>query len=261
MKHPLFIVFTMATACTFAACNQQAANPDTNTDSTAVADTTVVAQTAADPMAAPAINPGDQGLITLKQCPATHEHLRVDINDEGTVATILRDGQQLQVVSGDDGEPLAAGGGQKPDVRFLDANFDGLTDIFIGPGESRTYSTLLLWDAQAGRFTRVGTLGEPMLQGFMLHPASKTVLQGGSASAFAFICTASKWNGSTLSDTEELIIVDDPEQYEEYEVTAPYTLREPTGGPVISTAQRASALPRFWPDVLQVFEIDADAAR
>ena len=258
MKHPLIIVCALAVAGTLSACNQQATNSDTTTDSIAPTDSIVAAQPAADPMAAPAIAPNDLGFITLNLCPTTHEHLRVEVNDDATSATIFRDGQQLQTVSGNDGEPLVANDGQKPDVRFLDANFDGLTDIFIGPGEPRTYSTLLVWNAQAGQFTRVGTLGEPMLQGFMLHPATKTVVQGGSASAFAFICTASKWEGNTLNDTEELIIVNAPEQYEEYEVNAPYTLREPTGGPVISTAQRASALPQLWPNVLKVYEINAD---
>ena len=72
---------------------------------------------------------------------------------------------------------------------------------------------------------KVNVLGEPMLQNITLHPASKSVFEGGSASAFAEVFSRSVWENNALKQVEELTCVNDAEQYGEYEVSAPYTIK------------------------------------
>lgn len=240
---PNAMVFTMALVL-FTACAGKTPKGQ-NQDSTAVAEATPADNTAqdADNMKAPKIEADANGIITLAQCPTEYEGLKVNVTDDVMKATIYQGNQQLQTIAGDDEEPLATDGDKS--VHFMDANFDGYVDIFIGAGASRTYSTLILWNPATKQFQRLGVLGEPMLQNFMLHPASKSVFEGGSASAFAYYFSRSIWENSTLKKVEELICVNDAEQYGEYEVNAPFTIRDGEGN-TIATFQKAGELPAQW---------------
>ena len=89
-----------------------------------------------------------------------------------------------------------------------------------------------------------------MLQNITLHPASKSVFEGGSASAFAEVFSRSIWENDALKKVEELTFVSDAEQYEEYEVSAPYTIKD-TEGKAITTFQKADELPGQWKAVVE----------
>ena len=134
----------------------------------------------------------------------------------------------------------------------MDANFDGYVDIFIGPGESRTYSALLIWDATAKQFKRVGSLGDPSFQNVMLYPSEQFVFEGGSNSWCCDYFTRSIWEGGKLKTMEELYIVNDPEQYGEYEVENKYTLRDNQQKAILSTDD-ISKLPATWKSVLEKY--------
>ena len=134
----------------------------------------------------------------------------------------------------------------------MDANFDGFMDIFIGQGASRTYSCLLVWDNNDKKFHRIGTLGEPVLQNFMLHPSSKSVIEGGSNSWCNSSFTKSIWNGRQLVTQEELSIVTDPSQYAENGVTKKYTIKNVINGKVVS-ADEVSGLTDFWKPIAKIF--------
>lgn len=236
------MVLTMALGL-FIACSQNAPKKQ-DQDSTAIADATPDE----DNMTAPKIEADANGIITLAQCPTEYEGLKVVVTDDVMKATIYQDDQQLQTIYGDEDEPLATDGDKS--VHFMDANFDGYVDIFIGAGASRTYSTLILWNPTTKQFKRYGVLGEPMLQNITLHPASKSVFEGGSASAFAEVFSRSIWENDALKQVEELTFVSDAEQYEEYEVSAPYTIKD-TEGKAITTFQKADELPGQWKAVVE----------
>lgn len=220
------LVLTMALGI-ITACGQNTPKKQAR-DSTAVADT--------------------NGIITLAQCPTEYEGLKVVVTDDIMKATIYQGDQELQTISDDEDEPLATDGDKS--VHFMDANFDGHVDIFIGAGASRTYSTLLLWDPTTKQFKRYGQLGEPMLQNITLHPASKSVFEGGSASAFAEVFSRSIWENNALKKVEELTCVSDAEQYEEYEVSAPYTIKD-GDGKTIATYKKIDELPNQWKAVVE----------
>lgn len=204
-------------------------------------------------MQAPEIAPDAYGLITLSQCPMENDHVTVKVSEDLSTAEIYQDGQLLQTVKEEDGV-LSTSGGEAP-IHFLDANFDGLTDIFIGPGESRTYSTLLLWDSANNQYVRVGTLGSPTLQNFMLHPATKSVIQGGSNSWCNSSFTKSVWDGFQLKDVEALNWVSDADQYQEYHVHNAFTLTDEKGEETLSVAS-SSELPNLWQGVIKAYGLE-----
>ena len=244
-------MLTMALAISFlTACNTNAASSQEQAaDDTAITGTSATNEPQEEvKMKAPQIKTDADGIITLEQCPTAYEGLKVVLSDDITKASIYLDDQLLQTVSDTDEEPLATDGDKS--VHFMDANFDGYVDIFIGAGQSRTYSTLLLWAPAANQFTRVGTLGEPMLQNIMLHPATKSVIEGGSASYCANYFTRSIWEGGMLKKLEEVTSVSDPEQYGEYDVNSPYTLKD-AEGKVIAATDKASELPGVWKTIFQ----------
>ena len=201
-------------------------------------------------MSAPQVAADESGLIALGQCPVTDPHLTVTVSDDYTSATICYDGKELQTIADEDG--LAT---DDAPVHFLDANFDGLTDIFIGMGESRTYSTLLLWDPEKQQFVRVGTLGSPCLQGFMLHPETKSVIEGGSNSFCEFEVTRSLWEGNQLQQQEDLIIIYGAENYAMNGVQHKFTLKDPEGQALYST-ETVEDLPELWTAIARVYLFD-----
>lgn len=233
---------------------QTAATPD----QTAVADT--VSSTVPEPaatadetyMKAPEVKADANGLIALADCPTTDEHLSVSVNEDKTEAVVSYDGKTLQTIKDED--MLVAAGGDVA-IHYLDANFDGFIDIFLGPGESRTYSTLLLWNADSKQFSRIGTLGEPTLQGFMLEPATKSVIEGGSGSASSFYITRSQWSGQKLEQKEQLVVITMPSEYEANNVSAAFTLRD-ANEKEITSASESKTLPGSWPGIVAKYELE-----
>lgn len=260
LTHPLWqaCIATVATLLLLSCNDKKAASPSIQTTprdtvvSTA-AETTPSATDNNESMKAPDVTPDDNGLIALSNCPTNHAHLTVSISEDATQATIVCDGEPLQTIKDDD-NPLAAPGGQVP-VHFMDANFDGFIDIFIGPGESRTYSTLLIWDAASKQFIRTGSLGEPPLQGFMLHPATRSLFDGGSSSAWEFDITRRQWNGQKLEAREHLTRISDPSQYDANNVSARFTIRDEQQQTTAS-AENAGDLPSMWPQVVQKYDME-----
>jgi len=197
---------------------------------------------------APAVQADTNGLIGLGQCSTVSDRLRVELSEDKNTAKIFLDGELLQTITDAD-DALVAAGDDAP-IFFLDANFDGLTDIFIGPGESRTYSSLLIWEPESKQFRRIGHLGEPSLQNFLLCPETKNVYEGGSNSWCSSSFTKSVWEDGTLKAVEDVIVVSDPEQYGENEVSDKYTLKSSDGKTVKAVAE-SSQLPGKWADVLE----------
>ena len=201
-------------------------------------------------MTAPQVKADENGLVWLGGCPDTDPHLTVTVSDDFTTATVSYDGKELQTFTDEDGLATDAA-----PVHYLDANFDGLTDIFIGLGASRTYSTLLLWDPEKQQFVRVGALGNPDLQGFMLHPETKSVVEGGSSSFCEFDATRSLWEGIVLKPQEALIIIFGEENYDENHVEHMFTLMDLDGQMLCST-ETVEDLPELWTTIARAYIFD-----
>lgn len=225
------------------------ANPQTDT----IEDTVMVIDTNAD---APKVDEGlteenqieipEMVTVPLTRFPTTDPHLSVTLSEDHSRADISYDGEVIQTVV-DEEDGLVSVGDHAP-VRYLDANFDGYTDIFIGAGESRTYSSLLIWDAQTQRFNRIGTLGEPSLQGFMLDPGSESIIEGGSDSYCEFSITRSQWKNGILTMENMLTIITEPKEYIINGVEHRYTLRD-VEGHVLCSVEDREALPGPWPRI------------
>lgn len=241
------LIFCLSlSVCFMAGCKKNdSASPNSNADMAVEGD---VEDTY---MKAPSIEPDANGLISLKQCPTEDKHLKVEMSENCDTAKILYDGEVIQTIT--DGDQLVTDVDDKCPVHYMDANFDGFVDIFLGQGESRTYSCLLVWDAEQKQFERIGELGSPVLQNFMLYPSSKSVIEGGSNSAFDSSFTMSVWEENRLVKQEELCIVFDPAQYEELNVGNKFTVRDNEGGEVRSVGS-PSDLTGVWKNVAEIFK-------
>ena len=83
--------------------------------------------------------------------PTKDKTLEVILNENDfsdVTAKIYKNGKFLQKVTKLEVSPMVS------DVRFVDANFDGYTDIYIGVGGSRSANELLIWDNDTRRFKR-----------------------------------------------------------------------------------------------------------
>ncbi len=190
------------------------------------------------------------GLITLDDCPTQHPQLSVKLNEDNDELTIFNGNEVFQVLNDEGGFATDSSNGL--DVHFLDANFDGYCDIFVGKGQSRTYSTLLIWNKTSKKFERIGSLGEPSLQNFMLKPDTKNVIEGGSNSWCSYSFEMSKWKGNELKAVESLVIVTEPAQFVENGVKYTYTLKAEPSKRLIRATNHKFKLPSFWQHVIEL---------
>lgn len=189
-----------------------------------------------------------EGLITLEECPTEHQQLSVKLNEDRDHLTIYYNGQVMQELTSDDEftSPLGDVGADECPVYYLDANFDGNCDIFVGPGLSRTYSTLLLWNPQTGKFEQM-TEGEgSCLQNIALDPVNKRVFDGGSSSYCEEDGEMLVWKGNKLEVVETLVIISDPTQYRANNVKYKFTVKNKKTGRLIKATNYAQNLPARW---------------
>ena len=185
-----------------------------------------------------------QGLITLEDCPTEHSQLSVKISNEGKHLTIYCDGKVMQEL---DSEEEFVAPPDDDSVHFMDANFDGHCDIFVGPGASRTYSSLLIWNPGKGQFELVvGTDINPHFQNFMIDPVSKILYDGGSSSACECDGYIMKWNGNRLQTLQELKVIFEPTQYRANGVKYKYTVRTVKTEKLIKATNYVRNLPLTW---------------
>ncbi len=195
-------------------------------------------------MTAPQVAANESGFIFLENFPETDPHLTVKVSEDFTTATISYDGKEIQTVTSDE---LAS---DTALVRFLDANFDGLTDIYIGLGTPRTANSLLVWNEKDQKFVSVeGT----SLQNPMLEPETKSFIEGGSNSAVEYYISRSLFNGDKMEMQEQLSVIMAPEEYANNNVEHKYTLSDPEGKVLCST-ETADGLPEIWRKIVTVFD-------
>ncbi len=193
----------------------------------------------------PVCQPNSYGLITLEECPEQHQQLTVKLSEERDKITIYYNGQVMQELTTDDEFTSPIAEGECP-VYFLDANFDGKCDIFVGPGLSRTYSTLLLWNSQTGKFEPLTDCDGAALQNIALDPVNKRVFDGGSSSYCEEDGDMMVWNGNKLEIVETLVIISDPTQYRANGVKYMFTVKNKKTGRLVKATNYKQNLPTRW---------------
>lgn len=196
-------------------------------------------------MTAPQVEANMDGLIYLEDCPMSNPRLAVTVSEDFTTAKIMYDGKEIQTVKDEEYE-LAS---DAAPIHFLDANFDGFTDIFIGTGQSRTANTLLVWNEKNQKFESVDGSA---LQGVMLEPETKSFIMGGSNSASEFYVTRSLWNGNKLDVREQLSIVTNPEEYANNNVEHMYTVKSSDDN-VLCSSETIDGLPEIWQNYVKAY--------
>ena len=183
-------------------------------------------------------------LMPLSMFPTTDDDLSVAVIDFGHQVDISYDGKVIQSFTAKDeyDELVTLYDEEMPAdfVHFLDANYDGYTDIYVGYNESRTSNALFLWNAKEQKFHLVGGG-----QNFMLYIPHKKVVRGGSNSSWEFVIFLSHWNGDKLVDDEGLTIITEPDEYESYGVEHRYTLKD-AQGKVLHSVESWESLPEMW---------------
>lgn len=221
----------------FTACGNNNSNSKSETAETDANNAKLV-------MTAPQVKADEAGFINLDACPQTDPHLTVKVNDDFTVATISYDGKEIQTVEEEFG--LAS---EEALVHFLDANSDGMTDIYIGPGLSRTQNSLLVWDEFEQQFQVVQGSS---LQNPLVYPGTKSFIDGGSSSYCETDITLNHWKGSLIVAAENLAIVLDPEQYGEIGVEHRYTLTD-DNDKVLYSSDDFEGLPEMWKTIVKYY--------
>jgi hypothetical protein len=142
------------------------------------------------------------------------------------------------------------------DLYYLDANFDGNMDIFVGPAASRNYSTILLWDDNEGEF--VPMEGDVLNGTILVNPNKKFLVSLGSGSYCSEYYTRYTWEGNRLVITETLVEITDPKAYKEYGVNRRYTIVKGNNLNNIAANKKVetnkkSKLPAEWRSIIASF--------
>ncbi len=208
-------------------------------------------------MNAPQIIPNENGTITLEDCPKTYPNINIKVADDGDEAWIYYDGELLTHLKGSEEDPWVWGGQTDLDyIHFLDVNYDGYVDIYLGFGESRSFNTLLVWDPTSEQFEELD--GESCyIQNIMLFPEEKKVA-GFDTCGMAGACTGGtlfRIVGNRVVDVQAFetdVDIDGPD------ITFTYTIHK--GGinsDVLVECHKKSQIPKEWKDKLSLI-IDFD---
>ena len=154
-------------------------------------------------MAAPVIELNGDGMFSIDDCPTTYEGLEI-VKHEGEYGLssidVMMNGKLLRSFSFTDDRNVTS-----DDIHFLDANFDGYVDFFVGPGSDRNYNAIFLWDPEQSNFVRGYEDGSPILNGdYMFHPASQKVYFTGSGSFSSNHAVRLSWQNYNLQSEETL---------------------------------------------------------
>lgn len=197
--------------------------------------------------------------ITLKECPKETERVKVNFfEDEGDrqIIEIFKDGELIQKMEGGAGE-FAYPVYDKEMIHFVDANFDGEEDIFVGIGGDRTQNTLLLWNPQTQLYERY----EEHLSIPTFSPLRKRIYQSGSVSAFEGFYSESYWQDGKLVEFELLRVIYDLEgfdfesqkKYDSYQLSKKFSIIDSGSQLIVQESDNISGLSYAWQIVLDKY--------
>ena len=196
----------------------------------------------------------NQPLLSLDGMPHTANGMRVELTKDGMMATearIMKNGQLMQTVASEDGLCTDWYEQDAQDlVHFVDVNYDGHLDLFIGVGGSRTANSVLLWNPSTNRFEMMED--GPNWQNPIFSPQDKAVYTGGSNSAWEMFYAKSVWRGNKLVTVETLEYVTNLKDYNsnfpESRRKYAYILKN-ANGKIIKQTNNRNQLPKNWQKV------------
>ncbi len=202
-------------------------------------------------MAAPVIELNGEGMFSIDDCPTTYEGLEI-VKHEGEYGLssidVILDGKQLCsfTFKNDDNDLDNNDYVTGDQVHFLDANFDGYVDIFLGPGCDREYSALFLWDPEQSKFVRVREDGNLQFNGnYQFHPASQKVYYTGSGSFSSNHAVRLSWQNYNLQSEEALTSEMLNSRLDENQ-PAKYVVRKGVSGKIIFSTDDPNKIPAQW---------------
>ena len=202
-------------------------------------------------MAAPVIELDGDGMFSIDDCPTTYEGLEI-VKHQGeynlSSIDVIFDGKQLcSFAFRNDDDNLDNNDYVTGDqVHYLDANFDGYVDFFIGPCEDRNYSALFIWDQEQSTFVRVRQDGDPQFNGnYQFHPSSRKVYFSGSGCAVCHHAVRLSWQGNDLRSEEALTSVMSKSYIDENQ-PARYVIRKGLEGKIIFSTDDPNKIPAQW---------------
>ena len=192
--------------------------------------------------------------VSLEEYSHKVEGLEVQLSTDeeaNQIIEIFKNGQLFQrMESGEEFFALSYSGVFEHVVYFVDANFDGETDIFIGTAEDRSISSLLLWNPDEGKFVRYNMI----FLNPLFFPLSQKIIQGGYVTAFESCYSLYLWIDGMLIERESLTVINDMEDYDfdemgkinNYKLSKKYTIVDTEQKIIISESNEISDLPYWW---------------
>lgn len=201
-------------------------------------------------------NAQNKPLLSLNDMPHTAKGMRVELTKDGMMAVearIMKNGQLMQTIRDEEGLCTDWYEQDAQDlVHFVDVNYDGQPDLFIGVGGSRTANSVLLWNPATNRFETM--VDGPNWQNPIFSPKDKAVYTGGSNSAWEMFYAKSVWRGNKLVTIETLEYVTDLNDYNsnfpESRRRYAYILKN-ASGKVIKQTNSLKQLPSNWQKVVR----------
>lgn len=154
------------------------------------------------------------------------------------------------------------------DVRFIDINFDGDVDLFIGPATALSNNYIFVYDKKKGNFTPAQVYpaqenGSSFDGNVLVNDKKKhivTMRNGDDSESYYQLYT---WKGNKPVPAEGLFLFNDPTKYELYGMETKYTLYygpldnyyspEGVGTKCIRT-NKLSEIPNEWQEILYSFD-------
>ena len=201
------------------------------------------------------------GYFNVVNAPQTHSKYRTQstMNEDGSYTTKIYKGKKLlqtlkhETTSGE--------------VRFIDMNFDGEVDLFVGPPAARNYSTIYLYNKKKGNFVPAKVYptqenGSTFNGYILVNDKKKHFVTMSSDGAFSTYYQLYTWKGYKLVPSEGLMVFTDPNEYTNYGVETKYTLYygpldfyyspEGVGRKCIRT-NKLKDLPKEWQKIIESF--------
>jgi len=202
----------------------------------------------------------EKGIIALGDCPQKMDDLNVELSqneDYEQTIRITKDGELLQELKGDtyyQGSPMVF---EDSMVYYIDANFDGYTDIYIGTGEDRTSNSILLWNSDKNIFEKYGKDDELSFMNPYFSPSEKAIYTCGGNGFYDFGYSKYIWKDGKLIKEEILDEIlfregfdfDSYNEFTDYKRTKKYTLFDSNYKPITET-DNYDELPNKWKEIV-----------
>jgi len=141
----------------------------------------------------------DVDFYTLLDYPTTDKYIKVKIKldeEEGTTAVIYKGREKIQSIFLSYDVDIYLFDKEMPQVFFIDVDFDGYKDIYLGPGESRTRNIILRYNPLTSLFERVKNSD---IRNPLFCPQLKIVYDSDSGSAFEYGYHKRVFQGDSLA--------------------------------------------------------------